>query len=307
LLTRSEVRGLLRWPELIEAAEQALVAMATGGLVAAESGQLRVPGASLHLKSGALGSQVISVKANMRPDVGSSAGVVLAFDPVHFTLRAILDSADITAMRTAAIAAVAARRLARPGASALAVVGLGPVGRHSLTALSHVLSIGDVRLWSRNRARADDLAATVPGSATVHQSVADAVAGADIVLTATPSREPLLREGDLGPDTLVLAMGADSRGKRELGEGVLLSATVLADALSDALDVGECAYLPPGADRAACAELGEVLAGRRGLGDAAGRIVFDSVGSAVVDAAATGLVLALAERDEIGTPVRLDA
>jgi ornithine cyclodeaminase/alanine dehydrogenase-like protein (mu-crystallin family) len=307
LLTRSEVRGLLRWPGLIEASAQALSAMAAGDLAAAESGQLRVPGASVHLKSGALASQVVSVKANMRPDVGSSSGVVLAFDPVRFTLRAILDSADITAMRTAAIAAVAARRLARPGGQTVAVLGLGLVGQHALPALAQVLPIREVRLWSRNRQHADEVAATLPGSVTVCQSAADAAAGADIVLTATPSREPLLADGDLGPRTLVLAMGADSRGKRELGEGVLTSAAVLADVLADALVVGECAYLPAGADPAVCLELGDVLTGRRELEDAGGRVVFDSVGSAVVDAAVTGLVVAAAERDGIGTLVRLDA
>jgi ornithine cyclodeaminase/alanine dehydrogenase-like protein (mu-crystallin family) len=307
LLTRSEVRGLLRWPDLIETAERALVAMAMGDPVAAASDQLRVPGASLHLKSGALGSQVLSVKANMRPDAGSSAGVVLAFDPVLFTLEAILDSADITAMRTAAIAAVAARRLARPGGHSVAVIGTGPVGRQSLAALRHVVQVSDVRLWSRTREPADELAAAWPGPARVCQSAAGAAAGADIIVTATPSREPLLQAADVAPGTLVLAMGADSAGKRELGEGALDDATVVADVLTDALTVGECAYLPASTDRAACIELGEVLAGRRDLPDTAGRIVFDSVGSAVVDAAVTGLVLALAERDEVGTPFTFGA
>lgn len=308
LLTRSEVRGLLRWPELIETTEQALAAVASGNLVAAESGQLRVPGASLHLKSGALLEwPVLSVKANMRPDVGSSAGVILGFDPVLFTLRAILDSADITAMRTAAVAAVAARHLSRPGRQTVAVIGIGPVGRQSLTALRHVLPVGDVRLWSRHRAQADDLAATLAGPLSVCKSPAEAVAGASIVVTATPSREPLLQAGDLMPKALVLAMGADSRGKRELGEGVLQGAVVVADALADAFSVGECAYLPAGRDRAGCVELGELLAGRRDLRGRGGRTVFDSVGSAVVDAAATGLVLALAEQEEVGTPFRFDA
>jgi ornithine cyclodeaminase/alanine dehydrogenase-like protein (mu-crystallin family) len=82
---------------------------------------------------------------------------------------------------------------------------------------------------------------------------------------------------------------------------------VLADVLADALVVGECAYLPAGADPAVCLELGDVLTGRRELEDAGGRVVFDSVGSAVVDAAVTGLVVAAAERDGIGTLVRLDA
>jgi ornithine cyclodeaminase/alanine dehydrogenase-like protein (mu-crystallin family) len=304
LLTRSEVRKLLGWPELIEAAERALVALATSDSVAAASGQLRVPGASLHLKSGALDT-VLSVKANLRPDAGSSDGVVLAFDSVRFTLRAILDSADITAMRTAATAAVAARRLAGAGDQSVAVIGAGPVGQHSLAALRRVVPVSHVRLWSRRRGAADELAAAVPGPVRVCESVAEAVAGADIVVTATPSREPLVQAADLTQGALVLAMGADTRGKRELGEGVLQDATVVADVLADALVVGECAYLPDAFDRAGCAELGAVLAGSRELSDDGGRVVFDSVGSAVVDAAATEMVLTRAERDDIGTLVSL--
>jgi len=307
LLSRSEVRGLLHWPELIDAAERALVAIATSDQVAAESGQLRVPGASLHLKSGALESRMLSVKANLRPDAGSSAGVVLAFDPSRFALSAILDSADITAMRTGAIAAVAARRLARPGDHTVALIGVGPVGRQSLAALRHVLRVRDVRLWSRTNEAAEEVAATLPEAVSVYRSAAEAAGGADIVVTATPAREPLLQAADVAPGTVVLAMGADSQGKRELGEGVLLGATVVADVLADAFKVGECAYLPVETDPAACAELGELLAGRRDLPDAAGRIIFDSVGSAVVDAAVTDLVLALAERGDVGTPFRFDA
>ena len=155
--------------------------------------------------------------------------MVLAFDPVRFTLRAILDSADITAMRTAAMAAVAARRLARAGDHSVAVIGAGPVGRHSLAALRRVVPVSDVRLWSRRRGAADEHAAGLPGPVRVCESVAEAVAGAGIVVTATPSREPLVQAADLTPGALVLAMGADTRGKRELGEGVLLDATVVAD------------------------------------------------------------------------------
>jgi hypothetical protein len=97
LLTRSEVFSLLSWPELIEATQQALVTMATDQTAAAGTLQLRVPGASMHLKAGALmDPAVVAVKANMRPDAGSSAGVIVAFDPLRFTVRAVMDSADLT-------------------------------------------------------------------------------------------------------------------------------------------------------------------------------------------------------------------
>ena len=313
LLTRSDVRALLRWPELIEATEQALITLATSDGAAAQAGQLHVPGASLHLKSGALPEPpMLSVKANMRPETGRSAGVILAFDPVGYTLRAILDSADITAMRTAAIAAVAARHLARgPGRRSVAVIGAGPVARQSLAALRTVLEVNDVRLWSRNREHAEQaaaqLSAQLSGPVTVCAAPGDAAASADIVITATPSREPLLQAGSLAPGALVLAMGADTRGKRELDAGVLDDAAVVADVLAEAFSVGECAYLPDPAARSRCAELGELLAGQRALPAGTGRIVFDSVGSAVVDAAATALVLTLAEAQNASRPFAFGA
>ena len=109
--------------------------------------QLRLPAAALHLKAGALADPaVLAVKANLRPEAGSSAGLIVAFDPVQFTVRAVLDSADITAMRTAAIAAVAARRLGRPGPVSLAVIGAGPVARHAVSALAQVADVGEVRV-----------------------------------------------------------------------------------------------------------------------------------------------------------------
>ena len=191
--------------------------------------------------------------------------MIVAFDPVRFTVRAVLDSADITAMRTAAIAAVAARKLCGPGGHRVALIGTGPVGRQAAVALPEVLDIGEFRLWSRDRARAEQLAATL--------------------------RQPVRVCG--------------SPGKRELGEGVLDGPDLVADVPADALNVGEFAYLPAG-DRSRCVGIGELLAGRRSL-PGRSRIVFDAVGTAVVDAAAVGLALDVAERLELGTLLDLTA
>jgi len=301
LLTRAQVRSLLRWPGLIEAAAQALIDTSSGGSVAASS-QLHVPGAALHLKSGALAQPpTLTVKANLRPEAGGSAGLIVAFDPVGYTVRAVLDSADITAARTGAIAAVAARQLARPGPHTLAVLGAGPVARQSLAAVSQVVELSEVRIWSRDRPRAVQFAATVP-AATVASSPEHAVVSAGIVLTATPAQEPLLTGADLADHALVLAMGADTRGKRELGDGVLEGAELIADVPANAAEVGELAYLPSGPDLARCVALGDLLAGRRHLAGGK-RVVFDSVGTAVADAAVVALVLATAEDEQVGTLV----
>jgi ornithine cyclodeaminase/alanine dehydrogenase-like protein (mu-crystallin family) len=301
LLTRSQIRAMLRWPELIEATAQALIAASTGQVAPTGASQLHVPGAALHLKSGALlQPPVLSVKANLRPQAGSSAGLIVAFDPVTFTIRAVLDSADITAMRTGATAAVAARQLASAGRHTVALVGAGPVSSQSLAALSEVLDIGEIRVWSRDRARAEQLAASATPPARVYGTPDEAAAGATIILTATPSRQPLLTGAELAAGALILAMGADTRGKRELAGDVLEDAELVADVPAEAVNVGELAYLPGGADRSRCAELGTLLAGQRRL-PAGRRIVFDSVGTAVTDVAAVGLVLETAERENAGT------
>jgi ornithine cyclodeaminase/alanine dehydrogenase-like protein (mu-crystallin family) len=313
LLNRSQVRSLLRWPELIEAIAQALIDASSGESAAAAS-QLHVPGAALHLKSGHLKSghlksghlksgalgrpPVLSVKANLRPEAGGAAGLIVAFDPVGCTVRAVLDSADITAARTGAIAAVAARALAGPGPRRLALLGAGPVARQSLAALSQVVELEQVRVWSRDQGRSEKISFGTARAIAVG-SVPQAVAGADIVLTATPAREPLVTGADLGDHALILAMGADTRGKRELGDGVLDDAELVADVPADAAEVGELAYLPGGPDPDRCVALGELLAGRRQLSGGK-RIVFDSVGTAVADAAAVALILATAEREQVG-------
>jgi ornithine cyclodeaminase/alanine dehydrogenase-like protein (mu-crystallin family) len=254
------------------------------------------------LKSGALGEPpVLTVKANLRPASGGAAGLIVAFDPAAATVRAVLDSADLTAMRTGAIAAVAARELAGPGPHSLAVLGAGPVARQALAALSHVVDISAVRVWSRDSSRAAQFSLTKTPPVTLSSSPGQAVAGAGIVLTATPAQRPLVTGADLDAHALVLAMGADTRGKRELGEGVLDGAELVADVPADAAVVGELAYLPGGADPARCVALGELLAGRPRLRPPGGRrIVFDSVGTAVVDAAAVAMILAAAEDAGVG-------
>ncbi len=307
LLNRSQVRSLLRWPELIDSVEHALLIMANGHGVTEDALHLRVPGASMHLKAGALIAEaLVTVKSNIRPDAGSSAGVIIAFDSSAGRIRAILDSADLTAMRTAAMAAVAARQLVRSrGLSAsrdhcVAVIGAGPVGSYALAALAQVVPVAEMRVWSRDPGRAEQVAASAGTPVVTAPSPAAAADGAGIVLTATPSRQPLLQAADLNPDAIVLAMGADSAGKRELGDGVLDDAVLVTDVAAHALAVGERAYLAAESGSLPPVELGALLAGQEQLSADGLRIIFDSVGSAVVDAAVTGLVLRLAERENAG-------
>ncbi|HEV7567431.1 MAG TPA: NAD(P)-binding domain-containing protein [Microbacteriaceae bacterium] len=306
---RSDVRAALQWPQLLQVAEEALVAVSSPSALPAVSTQLLVPGASLHLKAGALlDPPVISIKANLRPDSGSASGAVLVFDYEGQQLRAIVASGDLTAMRTAAIAAIATRTLVTKTAPVVAILGAGPVARYTDEALAYLGIPGEVRIWSRSPERAAELVASASGAAgadgvpvtVVHRAcatVAEAVSGADVVVTCTPSRTPVLQLDELDPHAVVIAMGADGAGKRELGPGILEAAMLYVDVARDALRVGECEFLSD--DQAGrVTELGTVFAG--GAAHADGLVVFDSVGSSAVDAAVVGLLVGRPDDDQGG-------
>lgn len=306
LLNRTQVRQLLSWPELIEATRAALVAVAVGAPVATVASQLMTPGSSLHLKAGALDRPpLLSVKANLRPDTGSASGAILAFDLLRLRLQAVMASADLTAMRTAAIAAVAARALRGAAPTTVALLGAGPVAQRVDEALSHLGLAGRVQVWSRDAGRAAQLARAAAG--VEHRTctrVEDALDGAELVVTCTPSRAPLFQADQLEPEAVVLGMGADSPGKRELPVELIERAVVYADVPVDALRVGDSACLDDEA-AARVRELGALLA--KDERPAAGRVVFDSVGSSAVDAAAVALVVTTAAERGVGTWFELDA
>jgi ornithine cyclodeaminase/alanine dehydrogenase-like protein (mu-crystallin family) len=308
LINRSQVRELLNWPDMLAATGDALVA-ATGPGVATVATQLVVPGASLHLKAGAITDPALmSIKANLRPDAGSASGAILAFDLERQRLHAVIASGDLTAMRTAAIAAVAARALRGTSPTTVALLGAGPVAQRVDEALRFLGCASEVRVWSRRISRAADLAAGA--SPAVHRvcgTVDEALDGAELVVTCTPSREPLFEADRLHAEAVVLAMGADSPGKRELPDELLARAEIYADVRSDALRVGDCAHLAE-SDVARVRELGTLLASglpaERGKGQ---HVVFDSVGSSAVDAAVVALVVTRAAERGLGDRFELDA
>lgn len=308
LLNRTQVRQAMEWPALLSACQDALIGLASADALPSISAQLAVPGASLHLKAGAvLQPPVLSVKANLRPDAGSTDGAILAFDHGDQRLRAILASSDLTAMRTAGIAAVAASELVAKKNPIVALIGAGPVAAYTDQALAHLGIPGEIRVWSRHIEHARTLveSGSPEQKRVAFGSVREAVNGADLVVTCTPSRSPLVNLEDLDDHVVVLAMGADSPGKRELGAGILESATLYADVLVDALRVGELAYLAP-AEAERATSIGLRLAEHQPERSARTRIVFDSVGSSAVDAAVVAMTLSKALESGSGTWIALN-
>jgi len=238
-------------------------------------------------------------------------GTVTLFDGGTGVPTAILDASAVTAVRTAAVSAVATRTLAREDARVLAILGAGVQGRAHLRALLPVREFADLRVYSPTQAHAQALVAGGDGRARVVSSAEDAVRGADVVVTATSAREPVLRRAWLEPGAHVNAVGASMPSVRELDVDTVAACALFCDSRESLRnEAGEYRLaLEQGAipgENHVRGELGEVLAGSApGRLDADELTVFRSLGLAVEDLAAAQCAVTRARRMRIGTEVEL--
>lgn len=311
VLREGEIRALLDPAACIQAMERAFAAYATGKAQLPPVINLEVPehGGEVHVKSGHLsGGAYYAVKiasgfyGNAAFGLPSSNGMVLVFDAGTGAPAALLlDNGFITDLRTAAAGALAAKYLARAQLNTVAVIGSGAQARYQLQLLPRVRNFHEARVWGRDRNKAEacveDLRrAAIPSAFLVADSVEQAVRGADLVITVTASREPLLRAEWLAPGATVIAVGSDGPDKQELDVGVLArAARIVADSLPQCLRLGEIHHaVEQGAIRKekVSAELGEIAAGLKpGRQSGEELIVCDLTGVGVQDVAAASLVM----------------
>jgi len=241
-------------------------------------------------------------------------GLVTLFDGQTGVPTAILDASAVTEVRTAAVTAVATGALARPDASTLAILGAGTQARAHLRALPAARGFEQARVYAPTEAHARRLAEQAGGlgvQLTVTATAADAVRGADVVVTATSSREPVLRRGWLKPGAHVNAVGASSPQARELDTATVAASALFCDSRESLRhEAGEFRLaitegLIAGEDHVR-AELGEVLAGTAaGRRDDEELTLFRSLGLAIEDLAAAEQAVAVATERGLGTEVEL--
>ncbi|MFF7793089.1 ornithine cyclodeaminase family protein [Streptomyces sp. NPDC007991] len=238
---------------------------------------------------------VLHVPGNIERGRPAVTGVLLLFAPDTGECVALLDAASVTAIRTAAVSAVATDALAGPDAGDLALLGAGTQARSHLKAMAAVRELRSVRVWSRSRESAEAFRRWAREETGVEVEVADRVAaaldGADLVCTVTSAREPFVEPGQLAPGAHVNAVGSSFPDHREIGGAVVRAASVFVDSRESAwAEAGDLRIARDegliGEEHIA-AELGEVLTGahpgRRGLDECT---LFKSVGLAVQDLAA---------------------
>ncbi|MBI4343772.1 MAG: ornithine cyclodeaminase family protein [Candidatus Omnitrophica bacterium] len=240
--------------------------------------------------------------------------VIILNDPATGAPVAILDGGLITKIRTAASAAVAAQILARRGAGRVALVGCGAQADAQLLALACVRRLREVRVWGYwpgeaerfcRRMRPQLRGARLAAAGTVRECVRQA----ELIVTMTIARRPLVQRGWVAEGAHLNAIGADAPGKQELDPRLLHEALVVVDDRAQALHAGELNVpVSRGQFRARDihATLGEVLLGcRRGRRSARELTVFDSTGLAIHDVALAHAVVARAARAGLGKRLSL--
>ena len=323
VLSRRDVMELLSLADCIDAVEHAFRLHAEGRTLGPGVLGVHVPGGGFHVKAAGLvgerGYFAAKTNANFPDNPRRSGrptiqGTVVLADVANGELLAVMDSASVTALRTGAATAVAARHLARRNARTATVVGAGVQGEIQLAAIAAVLPLERVRVVDADHARAESLAARAgsrPGVVVeAVKDLADALRASDVIVTCTPARRAFVGAADVRPGTFVAAVGADSQGTPELAPELVASATLVVDVLEQCAEIGELQHVLAAGlmtrDRVH-AELADVVAGRRpGRTSDAEITIFDSSGTALQDVAAAAAVYQRARAVGRGIEVRFD-
>ena len=324
VLLEAEVRDLIAPAAAYAAVRDAFVALARGeatlpGVVGfdvpAHRGEVHVKGAYLH------GQPFYSIKeaagfyGNAEKGLPVGSGLVLVFHVTTGFLAALLfDNGYLPELRTGAAGALAADLLARRRVRKVAVIGAGSQARFQAEALALVRRPESIAVFARTPASAAGYAREMEPRLGIPVAVAAsaqaAVEGADVVITATPSRAPIVRAEWLAPGAHVTAIGADGPEKQELEALVLARADkVVVDRLDQCLRLGELHHAVEAGLLAAgdvWAELGEVAAGRKPGREAEGEItVADLTGVGIQDAAVANVVVSEAMRRGAGRTLEI--
>ena len=293
VLSRRDVEALLDLDGLIDTLAAAhaelsagevsmparIAAFAPDGLLGA------MPG---YLPSAGLGAKLVSLFPKNRAPIPTHQAVIVLFDGDTGMATAVLDGTYITAMRTAAAAALAARLLAREDAQVLAILGTGVQGQAAREMFPRARNFAEIRVAGRGEFE-------------------DAVRGADVVHAATHSSEPVVLADWLAEGVHVSSVGYNTPGS-ELDPAIVGRAGLIC------VESRDSSFAPPpggaselvGLDPASVVELGELVSGRPGRGGPAEITLYKSVGVAIQDLAAAALVLRAARKRNIGLEIELE-
>jgi len=310
MLSDDDVRRHLDPDELLEALAKGFQALSAGAVVAPPRNGVDVEngfllGMMAHAPNHPIGVKLVSVfHGNHAIGLPGHLALIALFDEHTGAPIAVMNGTWVTAIRTAAGAALSTRLLARPDARTLAIVGAGVQGESHLQMLSRVRAFQDVRIASLRLEDAERVAATDPRARAL-ASAEHAVEDADVVCLCTTSSAPVVQRAWLAPGTHVTSVGYMPPGS-EVAPDVIQHARLFVETRG--------AFAPPpagcvelaGADPHSAAELGEVLMGRRpGRVSDSELTLYKSMGHAMEDLVAARLAYDRAMAAGAGTSLTL--
>lgn len=302
LLTKEEVRRLISMREVIGTVEEAYKAFNSGEVV--QPGYFGIhlppPRGEIDFKLGYhKAAEVISMKASSggfidnpaRHGVPNGMGTILLFDARSCALACVMDGSLVTGLRTGASGAVSVRALARKDAKTIASIGTGNQARMQIRAIKEVMEIERIHAWSRTPDTLSRFKADIESELGIPVVIADskrgAVEQADILVTTTRGKGPLVEAGWVKPGTHIVAIGTDQRGKQELDPEIFRNAKIVNDSIEQCTEKGETWHPLNGniiAKDDIHGEIGEILLGRKpGRENDEEVTIFDSTGMAIQD------------------------
>jgi alanine dehydrogenase len=309
--SRAEVERLLTPRACIAAVEEAFRGHALGTVP--DPGLLGMHGTngSFHVKAGFLSADrhYFAAKVNANFPSNASAGLptiqgtILLFDASNGAPLASMDSMSVTALRTAAASAIAARHLARKAASRMLICGCGAQAAAQLRAMLCVCDADEIVAYDLDGAKAQRFAAAMAAETgrdiCASADLRAAAMQSELIVTCTTSRRYFITADMVKPGTFVAAVGADDEGKQEIDPALMARSLVVTDLTAQAAKIGELHHaLEAGAMRmeGVHAQLGEVVAGLSAGRISEGQVaIFDSTGTGLQDVAAAVAVYRAAQ------------
>lgn len=308
-ISDEEIERLVSMREAIEAVEEAFREYAMGTAVMPQRSTIMLEsfGGSISLMpsylrgAGLVATKIISIyPRNPGRGLPTTMAWLICNDPETGMMKAMMDATYLTALRTGAVTGVAARYLAPKQSRVAALIGCGAQGRTQALALDEAIKLEALRIYDLSRERmsrfADEMGPRLRGEIILCEGAEMAVRGADVVVTATTSREPVIHRRWLGDKVHISAIGSFYPDHRELDTETVREGKVVVDsreaALAEAGDliipIREGAISPDHI----YAELGEIIIGeKKGRTEEDGLTIFKSVGLAIQDSAIAGLVI----------------
>ncbi len=323
ILSQNEVKSCLPMSEAIRAVREAYIAFAKGRVkmppvmhldVSQYNGEVDIKSGYIE-DLGLIGTKIASgFYDNYKLGLPPGIAVIILMDLKTSIPVAIMDGTYVTAYRTGAAGAVAAKVLARKDSKRIGVVGAGTQARMQILALREVFSLKEIKVWDINTTERDRYVEEMSEELKIPidpaEDIKDAVIEADIIVTVTPSKKALVMEEWIQEGVHINAIGADGPGKQELDPYIVKRADkVVVDSLNQCRIIGEIQHaLADGliTEDDVYAEIGQILIGEKKGRETNEEItLFDATGLAAQDIAAANIVFKQAKEKGIGHVVSL--